>query len=383
MEAPVVILFEPSDEPQALRIARTLEGLGVTCWLEGIEGTSAPTRAQALASCRAVVVVLDNDGGAYGALDAGATWGVPVFVFGHENQSDRARLHPFCERVAAAVSTAKTSLRSAPASRRLLGVGVACGVAISALVFGGVSILQRSVLPIMAANDRIGMTATSTGTDWTLFFRLPVQPVELWYELASSPGYRPTGVLPEASAQGTPPLAKPYVILSADEVRGPTTVRVKFRRPGGPLEGPFEIPFDPQAQLIATARSALEDVAPRWISFAPMNGQVLVYFTALLVYKNAIREIRYGFDGAPLDRTVRLASAPGITSDDEVYRALPPDTRSVSVEVIFRDGTRLPVRSFTPPPAPLPEAPPPAAIPPVTPRPRTSRPLFDPLAGRR
>ena len=93
--APVVVLFEPSDEPRAMVIGRTLEAMGVACWLEGLEGRQGPTRSQALAACRAIVVLVDEAGGAYGALDAGATWRVPVFVHGRQEEPG-AKLTAFC-----------------------------------------------------------------------------------------------------------------------------------------------------------------------------------------------------------------------------------------------------------------------------------------------
>lgn len=375
--APVVILSEPSDESQALLVAHTLEGLGVRCWLEEAETQGAPTRSQALSECRAIVVVVDEDGGAYGALDAGAACKVPVFILGRDAQRDRSQLRPFCERVAASVGAPPAGGPLGrrdplgPLARGLLVAGAALGV-FSALAILGVVVARRPTsLASVVNRETIGLTASQTGAGWVLSFHLPAPPAELWYELASSPGYHQTGAQPGTVDPKTgAPLAKSYATIGQDELRGPTTVRVKFRRSGGSMEGPFEVPFDPDAQALTQARSALEDMGPHWVAFGEFNGQTLVYFTPMLTFKHALREIRVGLDGGPPDRSVLFTPSrqAGVDANDEAFRTLPPGTRSVSIELVFRDGSRLPARTFpvvverrpssppTPAPAPTPKS---------------------------
>lgn len=396
----VVILSEPSDESQALLLVHTLEGLGIRCWLEGAEAQEAPPRSKALSECCAIVVVVDEDGGAYGALDAGATWKVPVFLLGRDAQRDRAQLRPFCERVAAAVRStpAGTNERQGPSGRRdplgprgrgLLAAGVALGVCSALGLLGVVLARQPSALAPLVHRETVGVMASQTGAGWVLSFQLPAPPAELWYELASSPGFRQTGGQPGTVDPKTgAPLAKSYAVVGADEIRGPTTVRVKFRRSGGSMEGPFEIPFDPDAQALTQARSALEDMAPHWVAFRDFNEQTLVYFTPMLTFKHALSEIRVGLDGGPLDRSVRFSPSrqPGVGADDEAFRALPPEVRSVSIELVFRDGSRLPARTFPvvvdrPPADPSIHRPaPPTARSPRSPRPAGR--ILDPWVDR-
>jgi hypothetical protein len=248
---------------------------------------------------------------------------------------------------------------------------------------------QPSALAPLMHRETVGVMASQTGAGWVLSFQLPAPPAELWYELASSPGFRQTGGQPGTVDPKTgAPLAKSYAVVGADEIRGPTTVRVKFRRSGGSMEGPFEIPFDPDAQALTQARSALEDMAPHWVAFRDFNEQTLVYFTPMLTFKHALSEIRVGLDGGPLDRSVRFSPSrqPGVGADDEAFRALPPGVRSVSIELVFRDGSRLPARTFPvvvdrPPADPsIPRPAPPTARSPRPPRPAGR--ILDPWAGR-
>jgi hypothetical protein len=358
--APVVILSEPSDEPQALRVAHVLAGLGVRCWVEGVEGQDAMTRSQALAGCRAVVAVLDEGGGAYGAIDAGATWKVPVFLLGREVQGDPPQLRLFCKRVAVAAGVTPSDWLvtqkspgpwrlGGPSRRAVLAVGAVLGVAAALGALGVMLPRTPRAQALLARHEAIGLTASQTATGWALYFQLPAPPVELWYELGEGSGFRQTGAQPGAFDTTTgAPLAKSYVMVSQEELPGPTTVRVKFRRAGGSLEGPFELRVDPDAQAQAQARSALEDLAPSWIAFDEFQGQARVYFTPVLTFKHALQEIRVGVDDGPLDQGVRFKPSrrPGLDTDDELYRALPAGARSVSVELVLRDGSRLPVRTF-------------------------------------
>jgi hypothetical protein len=386
----VVILSEPSDEPQALRVAHLLEALGVRCWVEGVEGQDAMSRPQALAGCHAIVVVLDEGGGAYGAIDAGATWKVPVFMLGREAQQDRSQLRPFCERIATAVGAAERSpgrrgLRGL-SGRRLLAAGAALGVVAALGVLGLRFVRSTGERPSLARHEAIGLTASPTGSGWVLAFRLPAPPVELWYDLGTGAGFHQTGVQPGAFDPATgAPLAESYVMVGQEELPGPTTVRVKFRRSGGAMEGPFELPLDPDAQAQAAARSALEDMAPRWVTFGDLRGQPLVYFTPVLAFKHALREIQVGVDEGPIDQSVRFAPSrqPGVSAEDEVFRALPSGVRSVSIGLVLRDGSRLPVRTF---PVAMTQSPPspPRPIPALfkTKAPRPARDLIDPWATR-
>ena len=365
--APVVILFEPSDEPVALAISSTLDVLGARCWVEGLEVTGAPTRLQALASCRAIVVVRDEAGGAYGALDAGAISGMPVFVYERrEGADERARLRTFCERVASVVrdspAQSLASLGDAPLGRlagRPLAVAlvatlvVASLVAVGSLGWVGYRLAQdRSARVVSHPPAGVGLTATPNGAGWLLLFRFPSPPVEVQYELASSPGYRSTGAVPGSVDASGALLAKSYAMLGPDEVSGPTSVRVKYRLARGELQGPFELSFDPATAAVASARNTLDDLAPQWLSFREFDGRTLVYFTSLLVHKHALREIKVGLDEGALNQGVRFkpSSAPGLDSDDEMFRAIPPKTHSVSVQLVFRDGTSSTVRTFRVPP---------------------------------
>ena len=116
------------------------------------------------------------------------------------------------------------------------------------------------------------------------------------------------------------------------------------------VEGPFPIRFEPEAALVRDQRKILDMTATSWLSFRELNG-LLVYYTHLMSYRCAIREVRIGIDSAVPDKVL---SMPGCDMKDPIaipsnatpYLKLPPATKFVSVELTYRDGSVSEIKSF-------------------------------------
>ena len=118
----------------------------------------------------------------------------------------------------------------------------------------------------------------------------------------------------------------------------------------GEMQGPFPIRFDPEAALIRDQRKILDMTASSWLSFRDYNG-LLVYYTHLMSYRCAIREVRIGIDSAVPDKVLKLPPCdPRDPSRDPARCAAlheaPAATKSVSVELTFRDGSVSEIKSF-------------------------------------
>ncbi len=90
--------------------------------------------------------------------------------------------------------------------------------------------------------------------------------------------------------------------------------------------------------------------ATSWLSFREFNG-LLVYFTHLMSYRCAIREVRVGIDSAVPDRVLKMPPCDPrdplvIPQDAQPYLKLAPSTQSVSVELTYRDGSVSEIKSF-------------------------------------
>jgi hypothetical protein len=123
-------------------------------------------------------------------------------------------------------------------------------------------------------------------------------------------------------------------------------VEIRYTDLRGREHGPFAVGFDAQVELVRSTRSILE-MTPQWITFAEggEEGEVVVYFSHLLSYKAALREIRFSVDDDALDRTLRFVRSTedpthGIDAADEMMVKVPRGTKSVWVRLTYADGTR-------------------------------------------
>ena len=90
--------------------------------------------------------------------------------------------------------------------------------------------------------------------------------------------------------------------------------------------------------------------AGSWLSFREFNG-LLLYYTHLMSYRCAVRQVRIGLDSAVPDRTLAMPPCNekdpmAIPAGAQPYLKLPPTTRSVSVEITYRDGSLSELKTF-------------------------------------
>ena len=134
--------------------------------------------------------------------------------------------------------------------------------------------------------------------------------------------------------------------------QGKTTIYVTWRDKRGEQADIVPIAFDPTAALADEQEKILEQFWTSWIAFREFNG-MLVYFTQLVTYRCAIRQVRYGL-GDQLDKVFKLppcdpADANSVPESATLYMKVPPKTGSMQVQLTYADGTTSPVRSFSAP----------------------------------
>jgi hypothetical protein len=128
------------------------------------------------------------------------------------------------------------------------------------------------------------------------------------------------------------------------------TLEVRYIDAGGEMQGPFPIKFEPEAALIHDQRKILDMTSTSWLSFREFNG-LLVYYTHLMSYRCAIRQVRIGIDTSMPDKVLNMPACNmkdpiSIPSDALPYLKLPPSTQFVSVELTYRDGSVSEIKSF-------------------------------------
>jgi hypothetical protein len=183
---------------------------------------------------------------------------------------------------------------------------------------------------------------------WSVTFSFADPTLGVSWRMAGSGDFRETGFMDTLDPRTRKRMPNPSIELPPDAQAG--TIEVRYVDASGDMQGPFPIKFDPEAALVRDQRKILDMTATSWLSFRQFNG-LLVYYTHLVSYRCAIREVRIGIDTAVPDKVLKmppcdLRDPSAITAGMLLYEKLPPTTQFMSVELTYRDGSVSEVKSF-------------------------------------
>jgi hypothetical protein len=198
-----------------------------------------------------------------------------------------------------------------------------------------------------SVNAPIAMFSRHNG-GWTVVFSIADPTLGISWRMGSAGDFRETGFLDTLDPRTRKRIPNPSVELAADAPAA--TIEVRYVDTSGNLQGPFPIRFEPEAALIHDQRKILDMTATSWLSFREFN-RLLVYYTHLMSYRCAIREVRIGIDTAVPDQVLKMPPCDmkdpsAIPSDARPYLKLSPSNQFVSVELTYRDGSVSEIRSF-------------------------------------
>ena len=183
---------------------------------------------------------------------------------------------------------------------------------------------------------------------WTVTLSLPEPATAISYRIGDAGEFKATGLtdtLDQRTGQRMPNPSFPLPSKAAA-----TIIEVRYQTPDGASVGPFPILFDPEVALFREQKQILEQMPTNWVEFRDFQG-TLIYFTTLVTYRCAIAELRYGLDdGKPLQRY----DLPGCNAKDpfsvpenaKLYLKAPPKTKSISLQITWRDGTQSEVATI-------------------------------------
>ena len=172
--------------------------------------------------------------------------------------------------------------------------------------------------------------------------------VEIFYRFDEDEAFRSTGQTPHLDPQTGRPMAETSVAFA--ELQGRYALHVKYVDAFGITKGPYTLAFDTVEHSVKQVKHTLK-MLPAWVDFRWYDRKLLAYFTTLVTYKNAIREIRFSVDDDRLTRRVSFAPWVGpapleIGDNDEVYLELARNARYVAVQLGFVDGTASETKRF-------------------------------------
>lgn len=207
--------------------------------------------------------------------------------------------------------------------------------------------VPRIAPPVDSVNAPIALFSRHNG-GWTVVFSIADPTLGISWRMGDTGEFRETGFLDTLDPRTRKRIPNPSIELDADAPAA--TIQVRYVDATGELQGPFPIKFDPEAALIHDQRKILDMTATSWLSFREFNG-LLVYYTQLMSYRCAIREARVGIDTAVPDKVLKmppcdLRDPSAIPGDAVPYLKLPAATKSVSVELTYRDGSVSEIKSF-------------------------------------
>jgi hypothetical protein len=183
---------------------------------------------------------------------------------------------------------------------------------------------------------------------WSVTVSFPDPVIAIAWRLRNDGPFKDTGFLDTIDPQTRRRMANPTFELDADTPASELDVRGMDA--GGGTVGPYAIAFDPVVQLERSERGEIEMTAGSWVSFRQYNG-LLLYYTQLMSYRCAIREIRLGIDSPEPTQVLPLPPCDPrhpeeIPSDAKGYLYLPPSTQTVSVQLTYRDGGVSETKTF-------------------------------------
>ena len=198
-----------------------------------------------------------------------------------------------------------------------------------------------------SVNAPIAMFSRHNG-GWTVVFSIPDPTLGISWRMGDGGDFRETGFLDTLDPRTRKRMPNPSVELAADAPAA--TIQVRYVDASGEMQGPFPIRFDPEAALIRDQRKILDMTATSWLSFREFNG-LLVYYTHLMSYRCAIREVRIGIDTTVPNQVLKMPPCDmkdpsAIPYEAKPYLKLQPSNQFVSVELTYRDGSVSEIKSF-------------------------------------
>jgi len=232
----------------------------------------------------------------------------------------------------------------------------------AALAKGGVDTLQEgggtSVLPpqepkvaALPASPQPIASFTRSNSGWMVNVSLPEAATQFGYRIGDKGEFTDAGLLDALDQRTGTRMPKTSFEMAPDQ--GKTTIYVTWRDKRGEQADIVRINFDPTSALADEQKKILDQFWTSWIAFREYNG-MLVYFTQLVTYRCAIREVRYGLGDGPVDKIFKLPPCdppdPNSTPENAtLYIKVPPKTASMQVQLTYVDGSQSPTRTFNAP----------------------------------
>ena len=208
-----------------------------------------------------------------------------------------------------------------------------------------------------ALSNPVSLSGMMTNSGWMVTVQVTGSPKEILYRTDSGDDFKSTGHT-QYKNPSTGNLM-PNMTVNLDTMAGPTTFEIKYVDANDKERGPFEVEFEPESELVSSQKKILEMMPQSWAAFRDYDGKTLVYFSHLLGYRNAIKEIWYGLDKETPDTKYKISiitdtgviehhkdfdqgdrKNPGAITETELpFFTVPGTTKFVTIKIHYLDDT--------------------------------------------
>ncbi|MER9582870.1 methyl-accepting chemotaxis protein [Mesorhizobium sp. M0276] len=193
------------------------------------------------------------------------------------------------------------------------------------------------------------LTPMRSNQGWSMTISLPEPATAISWRMGDSGPFTDTGFLAMNDQTTGKPMANPSFEMPDSTAAG--TIAIKYLDIRGRETGPFDIRFDPDTALQQGDKHILDQFWTSWIAFDSGGNHGLVYFTQMLSYRCAIKEVHYSLNGAALDKSLEIPPCDkkdpyAIPYDAKGYFKVADSVKSMSVQVTYTDDTKSPVREY-------------------------------------
>jgi hypothetical protein len=199
-----------------------------------------------------------------------------------------------------------------------------------------------ALLKSSARESPINLSASRSNTDWTIALQMMEIPREIFYRLETEDNFRSTGQMEVKNPQTG--LNMPNMYFSLRPNIGKTKIQVKYTDVGNEMRGPYALEFDPEKALFESQKKIIALTKNGWVSFRDYDGKLLVYFTHLLSTRCALREVTYGVNSESTPSVFEVpecnAKDPFSVPDTKIFIEVPKNSRYLTVQLTFKDGTK-------------------------------------------
>ena len=206
---------------------------------------------------------------------------------------------------------------------------------------------KLSSVPEKVAENPVTLTLQQGNDGWSATFGLTeFNAKELFYRLDRTGEFKSTGYLHTRNLQTGEHMVNLYVPLP-NLATGEHVIEVKYIDRNGQTNGPYSLSFSTAGEQLNQVKMTLNATSNSWLTFRDYDGKVLLYFSGLMSYRPALKEVRYSLNSNTLDRTFKFKpTAKMFEVGDDICIAVPDNTEFAAAQVTFKDGSTSPVQKF-------------------------------------